>query len=173
MELRGERVALRSLRDADRPALAAMLADPSVAEWWGEDEIELETGTADEPIHQLVIEAEGAVVGYLQAYEELDPQYRYAGMDLFLHPAWQGRGIGTEALRVVARWLVGERGHHRLVIDPRADNARAIAAYTKVGFRPVGVLRRYDRGRDGVLRDGLLMDLLAEELADPAQAGGG
>jgi aminoglycoside 6'-N-acetyltransferase len=74
---------------------------------------------------------------------------------------------------VLARWLIDDRGHHRLVIDPRADNARAIASYTKVGFRPVGVLRRYDRGRDGVLRDGLLMDLLADELVDGERPAGG
>jgi len=33
-----------------------------------------------------------------------------------------------------------------------------------VGFRPVGVMRRYERGADGTFHDGLLMDLLAEEL---------
>jgi RimJ/RimL family protein N-acetyltransferase len=33
------------------------------------------------------------------------------------------------------------------------------------GFRPVGILRRYERDADGVgWHDGLLMDLLAEEL---------
>jgi aminoglycoside 6'-N-acetyltransferase len=45
-----------------------------------------------------------------------------------------------------------------------ADNARAIAAYRKVGFRPVGIMRRYERAADGHWRDGLLMELLAEEL---------
>jgi aminoglycoside 6'-N-acetyltransferase len=37
-----------------------------------------------------------------------------------------------------------------------------------VGYRPVGVLRRYERDVDGTgWHDGLLMDLLAEELAQP------
>ena len=58
-----------------------------------------------------------------------------------------------------------ERGHHRLVIDPDVDNARAIHCYEKVGFRPVGVMRRYARGADGELHDALLMDLLAGELS--------
>ncbi len=61
--------------------------------------------------------------------------------------------------------LVHDRGHHRLVIDPAADNEPAIRCYTAVGFRPVGVLRRYERNVDGAgWHDGLLMDLLAEEL---------
>jgi aminoglycoside 6'-N-acetyltransferase len=40
----------------------------------------------------------------------------------------------------------------------------AIACYRKVGFRPVGVMRRYQRDRSGEWQDGLLMDLLADEL---------
>jgi aminoglycoside 6'-N-acetyltransferase len=33
-----------------------------------------------------------------------------------------------------------------------------------VGFRRVGIMRKYERGPDGVWRDGLLMDMLEEEL---------
>ena len=62
-------------------------------------------------------------------------------------------------------------GPHRLSIDPAAANARAIAAYAKVGFRPVGVMRRYQRLADGTWVDALLMDLLADApSADAAQA---
>ena len=164
MELRGERVVLRPMTEADRPSLEAIVADPAVAEYWGSDTVELEPPGGDEPVHQWVVLVDGAVAGYVQAYEELEPQYTYAGMDIFLAPAFHGRGLGPEVLRVVARWLIDVRGHHRLVIDPRADNARAVAAYERIGFRRVGVLRQYDRGRDGVLRDGLLLDLLADEL---------
>jgi len=164
VELRGERVVLRSLQDTDRAELIRIHRTPEVAEFWGEEDFALDAGTEEEPVHQFAIVVDARVAGYIQGYEQLDPQYTYAGMDLFVDPAHHGRGIGTDALRTLGRWLVRERGHHRLVIDPRADNARAIAAYTRIGFRPVGILRRYDRGRDGVLRDGLLMDLLAEEL---------
>ena len=65
---------------------------------------------------------------------------------------------------MLARYLIDERGHHRLVIDPAVENERAIHAYEKVGFKRVGVLRRYEKDADGEWRDGLLMDLLAEEL---------
>lgn len=67
-------------------------------------------------------------------------------------------------LRAVIRWLIGERGHHRFTIDPAVANARAIRAYEAVGFRRVGVLRRCERAPDGTWQDGLLMELLAEEL---------
>ncbi|MGH3482353.1 MAG: GNAT family N-acetyltransferase, partial [Nocardioidaceae bacterium] len=52
----------------------------------------------------------------------------------------------------------------RIVIDPAADNPAAIRCYEKVGFRPVGIMRRYERDADGSWHDGVLMDLLADEL---------
>ncbi|MDX6639590.1 MAG: hypothetical protein QOF12_601, partial [Solirubrobacteraceae bacterium] len=57
-----------------------------------------------------------------------------------------------------------ERGHHRITIDPALANARAIRCYEAVGFRPVGVTRRSERAPDGSWEDGLLMELLAEDL---------
>jgi aminoglycoside 6'-N-acetyltransferase len=112
----------------------------------------------------FVIELEGDVIGGMQYAEEEDPEYRHAGIDIFLATAHEGAGLGTEALRLLARHLIQERGHHRLVIDPAAANERAIRAYERVGFRPVGAMREYHLGADGTWHDGLLMDLLAREL---------
>jgi aminoglycoside 6'-N-acetyltransferase len=107
---------------------------------------------------------DGEIAGWLGVSEENEPSYRHAGLDITLAPAYQDRGLGPEALREAIRWLIQERGHHRFTIDPAAQNERAIKAYAKVGFRPVGRLRKYERGRDGAWRDGLLMELLAEDL---------
>ena len=106
------------------------------------------------------------MVGLIQAYEESDPMYRHAGIDIVMHPDAHGRGLGPEAIRLLARHLFDDRGHHRLVIDPNAANARAIHVYEKVGFRRVGVLRQYEwSAREGRWTDGLLMDLLRDQLA--------
>jgi aminoglycoside 6'-N-acetyltransferase len=51
-----------------------------------------------------------------------------------------------------------------LTIDPAAANTYAIKAYERVGFKPVGIMRQYERGPDGTWHDGLLMELLAEDL---------
>jgi aminoglycoside 6'-N-acetyltransferase len=68
-------------------------------------------------------------------------------------------------VRTLARHLLGDRGHHRLTIDPAADNEPAIRCYAAVGFRPVGIMRQYERDADGAgWHDNLLMDLLADEL---------
>jgi aminoglycoside 6'-N-acetyltransferase len=171
--LAGTGVRLRPVLPEDVPVLAAILAEPSVARWWpGYDEarVEEELLTADAETTVWVIEAlldpsaGPEVVGAIEAWEEPNEEYRHAGIDLFLAPAAQGRRLGPGAVRVVARWLIGVRGHHRLTIDPAADNERAIRAYTALGFRPVGRLRRYQRMPDATWADGLLMELLAGEL---------
>jgi aminoglycoside 6'-N-acetyltransferase len=165
-QLRGEQVVLRPLAAADVERIAAIQAEPEVSRWWGPpDATELRRqaeGRSEDKA--LAIEAEGEVVGLIQYYEENEPDYRHAAIDIFLAEPAQGRGLGPDAVGTLARYLIDERGHHRLTIDPAVDNTRAIRAYEKVGFRPVGVMRRYWRSRDGEWRDGLLMELLADEL---------
>jgi aminoglycoside 6'-N-acetyltransferase len=69
-------------------------------------------------------------------------------------------------VRVLARYLLFERDHHRITIDPAAANAAAIRTYEKVGFRRVGIMRSYERGPNDTWHDGMLMDLLREEFVD-------
>ena len=160
--LRGERIRLRPLTTADLPELRRILDTPAVARWWDVDADEI---LGDPDVTALAIELDGAVAGMIQYGEETDPKYRHASIDIFLDPALHGRGLGTDAVRTLARHLVADRGHHRITIDPAADNAAAIRSYEKAGFRRVGVMRRYERDADGAgWHDGLLMDLLADEL---------
>jgi aminoglycoside 6'-N-acetyltransferase len=153
---------LRPLAPGDEAELLRIHATPEVARWWGEpDEGFLWTDEPDST--RLTIDVGGSVAGMIQFSEEPDPKYRHASIDLFLDPAFHGRGLGTEAVRRVVRHLLDELGHHRITIDPAAANTAAIRAYEKVGFRPVGVMRRYERDADGEgWHDGLLMELLAE-----------
>ena len=157
------------LRMDDVERLAEIQADPGVARWWGlPDKAQLRRqadGLDDEKA--FAIEADGELVGLIQYHEENEPDFRHAGIDVFLAERVHGRGLGTDAVRTLAHYLIHERGHHRLTIDPAADNAVAIRTYEKVGFRAVGVMREYWRSPDGTWRDGLLMDLLAREF-DPA-----
>ncbi|HZC14165.1 MAG TPA: GNAT family protein [Thermoleophilaceae bacterium] len=154
---------LRPVTEHDAAELRRILSEPEVSRWW--DEPGAEFPLRDDPEStRLVIEVDGAIAGMIQFHEEPEPKYRHASIDLFLDPAYHGRGLGTEACRRVVRHLINERGHHRITIDPAADNVAAIRAYEKVGFRPVGIMRRYERDANGRgWHDGLLMDLLAGE----------
>lgn len=165
--LLGQRVVLRAPVAADVAPLAAIQAEPGVARWWPPDtasELHAMLFEPDADVVPWVIEYEGRVVGYIQDWEETDPHYRHAGIDLFLTTEAQGQGLGPDAIRTLAAHLVDDRGHHRLVIDPVVANERAIRAYTRAGFRPVGRLRAYQRTPDGGWEDGLLMEVLADEL---------
>jgi aminoglycoside 6'-N-acetyltransferase len=162
--LRGDRVLLRRGEPADADALWSILREPAVASRWG-------SFTRDEVVAQFVgsdlafvIDVDGEAVGAIQFEEEEDPMYRHAGIDLFVATARQRQGFGTDAIRTLIRYLIDERGHHRFTIDPAADNVAAIRAYERVGFRRVGVMRAYELSPDGTFHDGLLMDLLADEL---------
>jgi aminoglycoside 6'-N-acetyltransferase len=165
--LDGSRVHLRPLHADDRDRLRDILAQPQVARWWDTADPEAAADAwlvEDDDSVGFAIELEGRLIGSIQYAEEHEPGYRHAGIDLFLDTAHIGRGLGTDAIRALARYLIDVRGHHRLTIDPAAANERAIRAYRRVGFRPVGIMRRYERGPDGTWHDGLLMDLLAGEL---------
>lgn len=161
IDLRGERVVLRPVRAEDAPRLAELAAAPAVARWWPNltetEVVEKAEGRGDAVGYAILFD--GELAGLVQYYEETDPDYRHAGIDLFLGVPFQGLGLGADVVRTMARHLIHDRGHHRLVIDPAADNERAIRTYEKVGFRRVGIMREYERGHDG-----LLLDLLAGEL---------
>jgi len=164
--VRGDRVTLRPLMEADIEPLARIVTEPEIAKWWsgyGADRLRTEM-LHDERVTSFAIELDRRLVGVILYQEETDPDYRFASVDVTVDTAHIGHGFGTDALRTLARYLFDERGHHRLTIDPALVNKRAIRAYEKVGFKPVGVMRRYERGPDGVWRDSLLMDLLADEL---------
>lgn len=164
--LHGERVTLRPMAPEDLGPLIAMFQHPVLAEAWpGDNAARFQDGLQGAPDYAgMVVELDGAAIGYIQYYEETDPEYRHAAIDIALHPDFTDRGLGTDALRTLARHLFDDRGHHRITIDPSAANARAIAAYRKVGFRDIGIMRRYERGNDGVWHDALFMDLLRDEL---------
>ena len=167
--LPARRLLLRGQQEADLERLEGIVTNPDGAEWWGivegREKLRRDLRCDDEDDSAaFTIEVGGEVAGWLGVWEENEPTYRYAGLDIMLAPEVRGRGMGPEALRTAIRWLIEERGHHRLTIDPALANERAIRAYEAVGFRPVGVMRQYERDPAGGWRDGLLMDLLADEL---------
>jgi aminoglycoside 6'-N-acetyltransferase len=162
--LQGESVTLRPLADEDLEPLAHIIREPSVARWWGEsDEPERLRENLLMDGDAWAIEHDGELVGWLGFTEETEPEYRSVGIDVSLTERVQGRGLGPDAIRAAIRWFADERGHHRFTIDPNAANERAIKAYASVGFKPIGITRRSELV-DGEWTDGLLMDLLIDEL---------
>ena len=169
--LNGPRVVLVPLAPEHADAVRAIRATPAVAARWPDDDGFPLTDEPDAVRFVVLLRTPDPPPGVdprprgLVQYGEQDtPDYRHASIDIFLDPRIHGRGYGREVIAILAAHLIDDRGHHRITIDPAADNAPAIACYAAVGFRPVGIMRQYERGRDGGFHNGLLMDLLAGEL---------
>jgi aminoglycoside 6'-N-acetyltransferase len=146
----GQTVVLRPTASDHVPVFLEILRHPEIAPWWGGYDLERVRRELLGP-HGYAIELAGEVVGLIIYREETDPDH-------------QSQGLGCDALRAMARFLFSGRGHHRVIIDPAAHNERAIRSCARAGFRPVGVMRRYERSGDGGWHDALLMDLLREDL---------
>jgi len=166
IDLRGPGLRLRTTTETDREALIAIRRTPEVAARWRSEDLEadfdelLDDAASGEVQPLTLVDRDGQVVGFIQFAEEEDPDYRHASIDIYVDPARHRRGHATEAIGVVIDHLFEDRGHHRLTIDPAADNEGAIACYAGLGFQAVGVLRAYERQADGRWADGLLMELL-------------
>ncbi len=158
--LQGERVSLEAVGPEHAEPLKEMRASPEVVRWW-EPAGEGWPLTPEPQVEGLVILVDGEPAGYVQFTEEPDPMAKHADVDIFLGPAYQDQGLGTDALRTIVRHLLEERGHHRITLGTSVENARAIHCYKKVGFRTVGTLRKSALShRSGQWEDELLMELV-------------
>ena len=166
--MHGTACTLRPLRPADAQRIADILREPQVAQWWP-------TYDADRVVAELVegpdttafaieLDDASAIIGAILYVEEPSPDYRHATLDVFIHPDFHGKGLGTDSVRTLVRHLIHDRGHHRLAIDPNVDNESAIKTYRRVGFKEIGVARMYERSQDGTWNDCLLMDLTKQDL---------
>jgi aminoglycoside 6'-N-acetyltransferase len=139
--IRGERTSLRPASDDDLDLLVGWLADPEVYRWWegrplSQDEVtDLYTGRRRPEVDPFIIEADGVPVGYLQVWEGTETS---GGIDMFLVPQARGRGLGPDAARAAASFLLDDRGWTEVTVDPLVDNHRAIRAFERAGFAPEG-----------------------------------
>lgn len=78
--------------------------------------------------------------------------------------SFQNRGFGQEAIRLLLDYAFNLLNLNSIMLGTFAYNQRAIACYTKVGFREIG-RRRQARIIAGKAYDGVLMDILAEEFS--------
>ena len=163
--LLGERTHLRPLVAEElRSVVTVMAQDPAVSRWWSADPGKLRHWLQEPDSVVFVVEdlrEPGRTLGVIQASSDReDPDYESASLDIGLFEEARGRGLGPDALRTMARWLFGSCRFHRITIDPAAENAAAVRAYEKAGFRRIGVARRYERDDHGEWHDNVLLDLL-------------
>lgn len=98
----------------------------------------------------------------------IDTHNRSAHLGIALLPAFRGRGLGTDVVRVLCEYGFAVLGLRRLQVDTLADNAAMIAAAVRAGFTVEGTLRR-SAWVYGEFADEVVLGLLAGEWAPPAR----
>ncbi|MFI7388884.1 GNAT family N-acetyltransferase [Streptomyces sp. NPDC049813] len=170
--LTGDRTVLRPFTEEDAEVMAVILRDPELLYFTGGDPAPFSDahlrswygsrGAQEDRLDLAVTDrATGELVGEV-VLNEWEPAHRRCTFRTLIGPRGRGRGLGTEAVRLVVGHGFEALGMHRIELAAYADNARALRVYEKAGFVLEGV-RRHVELRDGVWRDEVLMAVLAEE----------
>jgi aminoglycoside 6'-N-acetyltransferase len=134
----------RPVTHSDLALLRRWRERPHVIEWWGAPDLEPEAETlADGRVAMWIVEHLGRPIAYAQDYPvhawenhpfaPLPPGSR--GIDQYIgEPDMVGRGHGSAFVRAHCERLFAA-GAPAIGTDPHPDNARAIRAYEKAGFR--------------------------------------
>jgi aminoglycoside 6'-N-acetyltransferase len=144
--IRGERITLRAFRQEEIDAwLAARMAtagDPTVNPVGTPDRERLRerverSGILHDRWIDLAIEVEGRLAGEIGTYREPDrevePSVYFLGIGLFAAQD-RGRGLGTEATRLLCDWLFDEVGAERVETATAVTNAAMRRVLERLGF---------------------------------------
>ncbi|MHB1431777.1 MAG: GNAT family N-acetyltransferase [Streptosporangiaceae bacterium] len=177
----GEKVVLRPFTEDDLPGMLQVLRDPEVLKLTGTVHDDGEPGSLgedkrfsdwyasrnDQPdrLDLAVIDrARGYCVGEA-VLNEWEPGNHSCSFRIALGPAGRGRGLGTEATRLIVGYGFERLGMHRISLEVYSFNPRARRAYEKAGFRAEGVLRESLR-YGGEWIDATVMSILGSEWAE-------
>ncbi|MFE3224060.1 GNAT family N-acetyltransferase [Nocardia sp. NPDC059228] len=182
--LTGTKVLLRPFIPEDLDAILAALRDPDVRRLTGSVHQETTESVPEDPAEyerlrdwyatretrpdrlDLAIAdiATGRCVGEA-VLNRWDPGNGSCNFRILIGPDGQGRGLGTEATRLIVGYGFEKLGLHRISLEVYAFNPRARRAYEKAGFRPEGVLRESLRYGDEWI-DATVMSILSREWAE-------
>lgn len=174
--IKKDKVGLRLLEDNDKTLLLKWLTDERILNFWeGKSSVfdldritEKYYSEEDVEIIRTIIEYDGKSIGYVHMYklnDELLNEYEYPltdkvvyGIDQFIgEPEYWDKGIGTKFMKLVLQYLTKEKNADIIILDPHADNPRAIRCYEKVGFKKIKFLPKHEL-HDGEMVDCYLME---------------
>ncbi len=152
--LMGERIYLREVRLADvNEQYHRWLNDPEVTRYLEiryvphsreniGKYVEAMDGKDDEIFLAICLKKNGRHVGNIKL-GPINRIHRFADVSLLIgeKSVW-GRGIGTEAIRLLARFAFDVLNLHKLRSGCYADNKGSARAFLKAGFVEEGVLRK-------------------------------
>ena len=153
--LRGDRVTLRPFREDEFDlALAREPSEDAERREVRRRRLAL-SGTRTAWEIMFAIEVEARLLGDIQARcsdQAMPPGVWEIGLDLW-EPSDRGRGVGSEAVRLLTHHLFAGEGAHRVQATTDVDNAAMRRLLERCGFSFEGVLRGFMPLADGPPRD--------------------
>ncbi len=171
--IRGEHVALRPITDADTDHIVrwrnsdhirrnfiyqTLFTPESHREWLRK---KVETGI----VEQFIIYSLDAAMDVGSVYlRDIDQTHRRAEFGIFIgEELQQGRGIGSESIRLITRYGFEKLHLHKIFLRVLADNEIARKAYEKAGFMQEAYLK------DEVCIRGVYKDLILMRIINPQE----
>lgn len=169
MIIKGTIVNLRPWKDEDLPTITALRNDVAlqakllaIARGSKESEVRdwlAKRSSGTDKLFFVIAEASSDdAIGYLQ-FLDIDPVNLHVDMGICLSPASQGKGAGTEALKLALAELTNNAKLRKINLRVRADNPAAIRCYRGVGFVQCGLLAEHIF-IEGAWQDIVLMEYL-------------
>ncbi|MER5749258.1 GNAT family protein [Streptomyces sp. NPDC002088] len=174
--IRGEKVGLRTRQDSDVPVFQTELYEDVVMRsrsdslpWrplppQAPESPSAAAAPSDATAYFSVVELESQKLAGEALLWGIDTHNRSAHLGMSLLPAFRGRGLAGDVVRVLCEYGFAVRGLHRLQVETLADNTPMIATATRAGFTVEGTLRR-SAWVYGAFVDVVVLGLLAEEWA--------
>ena len=181
-ELRGERVTLRLLHEGDAPALFSLIDGSReflarYLPWPAEctcvedvesriDSWEIQAQMANGACWGIFAKGAGSlnselagviILGWIQA------AHLSASVSYWLGECFTGRGLATDALKILSHFAFNRLGLNRLEISASVTNAKSAAVASRAGFTPEGTCREYEF-INGKFVDHVRFSLLARDL---------
>jgi RimJ/RimL family protein N-acetyltransferase len=114
----------------------------------------------------LMLFRDGDRLGFVNwSRQPSTPAAYYWEIGVALLPEARGHGYGTQAMRLLARYLFAHTTAHRIEAVTEVGNVGARRALEKAGFTQEGVTRA-SGWRDGAWRDGVIYSLLRTDPFD-------
>jgi RimJ/RimL family protein N-acetyltransferase len=160
---------LRPVGDGDIGTLEALTQDPGTTgefQWFGWNDLRrwrrewTENGLIGPGGGTLMVVRDSEHLGLVNwRRRQITPAAFCWEIGVILLPHARGRGDGTEAHRLLARYLFAHTTAHRIEAGTETENIAEQRALEKAGFTREGVMRETG-WRNGAWRDGVLYSLL-------------
>ncbi|WP_019202986.1 GNAT family N-acetyltransferase [Tsukamurella sp. 1534] len=161
-------ITIRALAAGDEAGLAEMFAGLSAHDLTviREDLSAPTAGIVDQPGLRWVAAADGAVLGYASLARLPGWSDHVGELRLVVGAARRGAGIGRRLVQEALRAGISA-GLTKVMIELATDEDRVLTMFNELGFTGEALLRDHIRGRDGELRD---LIVLAHHARDSAEA---